>query len=152
MDLEVLLVKQPVAERIALFFIQQFPHIFAEGINGKCGDPCGQVRVNRPATVIPNGIYQKLHTSFDHGMICNLAAGQAHGHEASEGCGLKEAAIWRLDFPEHLQCLFSRCVADHSCDWIPRGSMMMLALADGDQRGKRVTHHRQSQCGKPILW
>ena len=36
--------------------MELFPHIFAEGIDGKCGDPCGEVRVNRPTAVIAHGI------------------------------------------------------------------------------------------------
>ena len=78
------------------------------------------------------------------------ATGEAHGDKTGERRGLEEAAVARLDLLKHLQRLFARRIAEQTVNRVPRGPVMMSALADGDERRQRVTHHRQTQGGKPV--
>ena len=107
------------------------------------------MRVDRPAAVGAHGGLDKLHALARDGVVREPATGEAHGDKTGERRGLEKAAVARLDLLKHLQRLFARRIAEQTGNRVPRGPVMMSALADGDERRQRVTHHRQTQGGKP---
>src|SRR4051794_1376240 len=85
-------------------------------------------------------------------MIGLPAACQTHGYETCQGCGLKKASIWRLDFTQLSQGALASGISDGASERVSRGGMIMMSLPNRDQCWKGITDHRQSQGCKHRVW
>ena len=69
----------------------------------KRGDPRGQIRIDRPASVVTVRALQKLDAAFDNNVRSFSRGNQAHHHEAGQRRGFEEAAARWLDLVEESQ-------------------------------------------------
>jgi len=97
MQLTILLCQKPIPDFCAFIFREKFTDRITQRVDRQRGDPCCQIRVNRPAAIGAHRLVQEFHTLRHHRMVRHTAAGQAHGYKTRQWRGLKKAAIGRLN-------------------------------------------------------
>ena len=84
-------------------------------------------------------------------MLRKSHRGETHGDEAGERRGFEEAAVRRLDALQHAQGAPPGERPRQPQQRISSRRVMVDRLADGDQRGQRIAHHRQTQGSEELV-